>query len=757
MSDIISGYSDYVRFILKSNNASTFVLTSEPGGWNDDELELERNKKYHGIFTKFSNKLEFYKEAKDYIIRSYTLGGINTKLTLTKEITKDVLQDDGTYEVKWVERYNALADFNTMVYTPTTLEIKFNDNNLTELIKTHKTDEFELERKDSIDDVPLQDMYLGGIKINGRDIVTSGEQVLDFSSPTIDSQGVETQSREIPDTGYISANTIVVSQGNERNSPCNLFGSFSENNPTDGTATDAMWYIDSDVDLGTTLITFDYDIEFVLKEGNGTTSLTRLDLVRYKWNGSGYDEVTVDTLYNRTGSLPNFWTTSKINIQGQVTIQELDYDEGLVFRWKRSGTGGYTRVRFYRNNIKFGATEIYLETSNHTFTFVHDAFQRLLYILTGRTNAFYSKYFGRTELGYAQDGLDSNGNVGGGLIGLIHGFWIRKFDNQSSTYKSLTLSFDKLLESCVNVFNVGMGIETVNFEQRVRVEELKYFYRNSVAIRLPFQVSKEKRKVDTNLFFSGIKLGYDKGGDYENEIGLDEPNTKTDWVTPIRKSEKKYTKISKLRSDEYGLELARRLPQEFFPEEDSEYDDQVWLLDLTRDETVPLDGVFRQVQWQDRLDAEPTGILSPDTFRSMIFTPIRIMFRHGWVIRAGLEVYLDKTIKYINSIANTTLGMQFPNEPEYLENSDIIVNELERSRFLPEIIEFDHPVDEDLIDKVFGKTQIFENGSWEDVPNYYFKVEWINENGDIETGYLLSLKPKGVGKWKVQKANENII
>ena len=82
MSDIISGYSDYVRFILKSNNASSFILTSEPGGWRDDELELERNKKYHGIFTKFSNKLEFYDEAKDYIIKAYTLGGINTKLTL---------------------------------------------------------------------------------------------------------------------------------------------------------------------------------------------------------------------------------------------------------------------------------------------------------------------------------------------------------------------------------------------------------------------------------------------------------------------------------------------------------------------------------------------------------------------------------------------------------------------------------------------------------------------------------------------------
>jgi hypothetical protein len=756
MSDIINSYSDYVRFILKSDNASSFILTSEPGGWRDDELELQRNKKYHGIFTKFSSKLEFYKEAKDYIIRAYTLGGINTKLTLTKQITKDVLQEDGTYDVKWVERYNALADFNTMVYTNTTLEIKFNDNDLTELIKSHESDEFELERIDSIDEVPLDDMYIGSLKINGRDIVSSGEQVINLDSPTLDSNGVETQSRKIPDNGYISANTNVVSQGNERNSPCNLIGSFDESNPTSGDATDAMWYIDSDVDLGETDITFEYDIEFSLKEGNGTTTLVRLDLVRYKWNGSGYDEVTVTTLFDYTSILTPFFNKQP-NITGSVNIPNLDFDEGLVFRWKRSGSGNYSRIRFYKHNIKFGATETYLETSNHNFTFVHDAFERIMYIITGRKNAFYSKYFGRTELGYAQDGLDSNGKLGGGLISLIHGFWIRKFDKKSSTYKSLTTSFKKLIDSCSSIFNVGMGIETVNFEQRVRVEELKYFYRDSVSVRLPFQISKEKRKVDTKLFFSALNLGYDKGGDYENEIGLDEPNTKTNWITPIRKSKNKYNKVSKFRSDEYGLELARRLPQELFPEEDSEYDDQIWFLDLTRDESVPFDSVFRQVQWQDRLDEEPNGILSPNTFRSMIFTPIRILFRHGWVIRSGLEVYLDKTIKYISSIANTTLSMKFFGEEEIQENSDIFVNNLERSRFLPEIIEFEHPVNEDLIDKVFGKTKIFENGDWEDVQNYYFKMEWINEDGNTETGYLLSLKPKGVGKWVFQKANENII
>jgi hypothetical protein len=39
------------------------------------------------------------------------------------------------------------------------------------------------------------------------------------------------------------------------------------------------------------------------------------------------------------------------------------------------------------------------------------------------------------------------------------------------------------------VFNVGVGIEEVNGKERVRVEELSYFY-NNVTIRLPNQVKK---------------------------------------------------------------------------------------------------------------------------------------------------------------------------------------------------------------------------------------------------------------------------
>jgi len=38
------------------------------------------------------------------------------------------------------------------------------------------------------------------------------------------------------------------------------------------------------------------------------------------------------------------------------------------------------------------------------------------------------------------------------------------------------------------------------------------------------------------------------------------------------------------------------------------------------------------------------------------------------------------------------------------------------------------------------------------VPNYYGKVQFINEYGQKEYGYLIELKPNKEGKWKLLKA-----
>jgi len=435
----------------------------------------------------------------------------------------------------------------------------------------------------------------------------------------------------------------------------------------------------------------------------------------------------------------------------------VEWNQAILFRWKFGGdSSGYDvevimkeedRRSYYKlNELSWWESSPQLKTA-----FVHDVMERLMYILTGEKQLFYSKFFGRTgtALNYEQTGF-------GGLISLISGFWLRAFDPTTDKYKSLTTSLKIMFDDLKSVFNVGIGIQSDVLGEYLRIEDLKYFYQNEVVVKLPYPVSNSERKVDAGLFFSGLHFGYEFGSDYEDSNGLDEPNTSTDWVTSIRKSENKYERKSKTRADDYAMELTRRKPQNLYPEEDTQRDSNNWFLDLKI--PTPAGIGYVQTNWADRLEKEPTGIFDPDSWHSFLFTPLQMLFRHAWIFRGGLEPYLENRfkVKHTRSTSNSNVSTQFIGKKEYKQSDDILNSDLERSRFLPEEITFEHVVDDELMDLVLGTTPIMVGGELENVPNYYFKFEWVRD-GITERGYLMNLKPKGKGVWTFQKANENLI
>src|SRR5690606_19502912 len=101
----------------------------------------------------------------------------------------------------------------------------------------------------------------------------------------------------------------------------------------------------------------------------------------------------------------------------------------------------------------------------------------------------------------------------------------------------------------------------------------------NTTIRLPYQVSKVKRTVDHSNYFQSIDIGYEKGGEYEEAMGLDEFNIRNTYTTCIRKIDNKFTQISKYRADSYGIEFARRKPFNEYSTEDTSYDQDVFFID----------------------------------------------------------------------------------------------------------------------------------------------------------------------------------
>lgn len=740
MSNVHSTNDNYVEFYLKSDFNFSLKLKQEPLGWNEDDIKLTRHKDYHGIVTEYTQDLIFYGEAIDYINNAYKVGGINTNLYLIKRRL-----DDSADEVKFIEEYSLLADYNTKKEENNGLKIKFNSNELEEIIKSHETDTFEIERLLSIDNKNLDALELFKLQLTGRTTSGIGESKLNTNFRTYilnDGFGDKKyQWADITKGVHVTPVTTLISEGSERHS--------SVDSIYDTDFASKMFFVDTIAEGQTVTLKINYDINFLIScdvNFNIKTFFTILE-----WNGASYDEVLVDELNSVDFASGNIMNSVIFNGYKQY---ELNYNQGIMLSHKAdynltdaffSKTPNGPFALFDKQNMKIGFSEFYENSQSLSFTFLHDCVERLMYIMTGKKGLFKSNYFGRTELGYPQDGE-------GGLIGLISGFWARAFDPASEKYKSLQISLKDIITSVQAVFNIGVTVENFNLEKRLRFEELSYFYRDRPIIKLPNQLSNVVRTVDKELFFSGAEFGFEQGGNYDNEVGLDEPNVRTETVTPIRKSKLKYRRVSKIRGDDTGLELIRRKPQLLFPQDDTAEDEHNWFLDLKR----TISGYTQKI-WSDRLQELPTGINSPEDFKGMLFTPLRMLLRHGLILRAGLEPYYDKFIMYANSISNRNLSMLFIGETkQYKENSNILVNDLPRSKFEPEIIEGEHDIDDSLMKLIKGSTKVLINGQYEDVPNLYFPIEFINEKEEIERGYFLELERKS-GKFKFQKTNENLI
>jgi len=771
MAEVHSHNTDYVRFYLDSELLGRIKMVKEPGNWRDDELELDRSN-HHGIFNKFTNALEFYKEYRDFIENTFQTLGQNSYLYLIKEELREV--DNG--DVVWKEAYRGKADWTTKKIEDGVLKIRFNSDEIEQLVKANEKDDLEIESTTSIDDIDIGEFETFKTSLKGRNLVSKGVSVttLERNYRTLASTGTYVNHLLWPPTEILSQGPF--RHAEQANEPNNFSADWSTR----------MFYVDQ---LGIADIpnTVRIKLEFKLKVFVDLQEAIPVgEDLKFVIALEKYQKDASPTLYNlesrydiNDGNLVidpsvNNSITSPIEFEGVFETEvEVEWNEGLAFSMQ-AGTGfvnaglGFITVgpripgapysSYYDGNVFVNVQEFKISINEVSYfepsydlncTFVHDVCSRMMALIANDPELFYSKYFGRTELGYAKDGP-------GGLIGLMHGYWIRDFKREMDLYKSPVFAWDKLVKSLHAVFAIGIGTQIRNNKKIFRVEEIGYFYQPQVVIRLG-QVSNVKREFDKNMYWSGLEFGYSKGGDYENEAGLDEPNVRNKFTTPDRLSTKKYRKVSDIRADETEMEIIRRKPAILNPKEDTSSDEHNWFLDLKRTSNP---GQFEQVEWNDRLDEIPSGIDEPLTFRSFFLTPLRMLFRHGWIIRTGLETLLNKKIKFASSNSNPNLTTDYQDEDEaYTENipEGLLVSKLKRSRLAPEIITFDAKITQEILDQIYGYTRIFYEGEFEDVPNYYFKVEWINEKQEKEYGYILNMKPKSLGKFTMQKSNERPI
>lgn len=739
MGNVNQGYNDRVRYTLYNINFPPQVII-EPEGWNTDGKEIDRHKDYGGLFPQFSNSLKFIGDGKDFINMVRNIYGPNSEIRLIREERNDVTDI-------WQTSYKGFLDLYTREFEDDKVSIKFNAGGLEASLKARDSDAVEIDRIKTMGGIEIDPLIPIEIQLDGRNI----NLITDFiikpeanSTLLEDSSSGNTRGSSTPVPLYLSSNSHENAQSPIQGNRVQD-NSWNKDGPSE---TGNMFFAVSDK-ARTFRLSFKIDFTVNIYNFDDVTSFVfRCRLGHYK-DGIDYNLKQNYPLFEKNdySSLNNKRFSVSFN---QMITLEAGESLSLTFDQNYDGQDLHSsRLNIACNDI-VGTLNInedsFYDKSLTKGVLMFEAFDRLTSICTDRKNAFRSTLLGRTDLGYSSDGPAS-------LLALSHGFWIRQFDKLpiptegppkvDNLFKPLTTSFKETYDSLDAVFNIGLGIETEGNKEYVVIEEKKHFYNRNVLIRLPNQVKKAKRVESTTNYFGSLEFGYEKGGDYQEAMGLDEYNAKSNFTTVIQ-YKNTYSKVSKHRADSYGQEFARRKSIQTNATEDTSYDTDIWFNDLKRG----LNNVFLQRKWQDDFAKAPTGTFSPATATNLRLSPVNNMLRHAWWFDAAFKWYQGDFVRYSSSTQNSRLKTQLIGKPEYAENGDIVNSELEKPRFEPEEVEFDHVCDFAVMEQINGFTMI----QGKKVMNIYGLIEYLNEFNQYERGFLLNLKPNDQ-KFRVLKFN----
>lgn len=740
MGNINPAYFDRVRYTLKNKNQGSVIIT-EPIGFSQDEKELARHEQYHGIVSRFSNSSKYVGDGKDFIQLIYDIEGINAEIELIREEKHP--QTD-----LWTLTYSGYLDLSTWEKENDQVSIKFNSGGLEQLLKSRESEQVEIDRTTSMDGKALTPLNPITVALDGRRIFLKTKYEVSLSENIVVLNNTTT-GQTVGSMSPVPLKLINKSHESAQQPISSTRIGGNQGNRDEGVETGLMFFAISDKYR-------ELHVKFNL---SFRVNITRLNNINW-FNVRARFVVYKDGMsYNLKSETKLFDRNDYNSIQGQqfsasfdqmVTLYEGE-SLALVFDQTydgRNGNASHLDTNFENISCEmFIDEDSFFDKSTTKAVLYHELMDKLVAIDTNKEKSFYSDFLGRTDLGYSTDGI-------GAYTGVAHGFWIREFDKLpiptegpqkiENLFKPLTTSFRDAVSSLNSVWNIGIGIEAIGKKERVRLEELSYFYNNNVTIRLG-QVKNVKRSVASEYYYSGLEFGNEKGGTYEEACGLDEPNAISTFTTIINKITQKYTKISKFRTDSYGMEFARRKPKYLNDTEDTSYDNDVFLMDLKKGIT----SVFEQRKWQDDFSKEPTGIFSPGTATNLRYSPFNCLLRHSWWFGAGFKKYLTDYVRYGSSTANSQLKTQLIGKNEYAENGDIINSELVKPRFFPEWIEFEYACDFNVMQMVEGSSVFLGK----EVKNFYGLVEFTNEFNEKEKGFLFNLKPNGRGQWKILKSN----
>jgi hypothetical protein len=293
-------------------------------------------------------------------------------------------------------------------------------------------------------------------------------------------------------------------------------------------------------------------------------------------------------------------------------------------------TNRFLYISEFASEVTFEIASTFLNTRADGFL-IHDAAGSILDKIIGQSDTFYSEFIGSTQTNYRQylsDGCEWE-------YSLLQGLQLRGYEINE---KQFSMSFNKWWNGANPVLNLGLGYDTVDDSEVIRVEDKEYFFDPTPSLYINY-VYEIIREYDKNKIYKKVEVGYSKW-ESENIAGIDDPQTKHTYATRFEKVGSDIRLHSEFIAASLAIEVTRRQTVE--KSKDYKFDNDIFIIAINGDNVSPdryrpeLNENFNYV----------TNLLNFETRYNLRLTPARNLLRWIKFLNNGLQSYVGSVYKF---------------------------------------------------------------------------------------------------------------
>lgn len=657
------------RYTLRTPDAVVQFGTDQVRNWQDVKPSIVKNRTYRGVFQTMTSTIEFVDQIRDLIIRTVDDHGYDVGIFLTIEIGND------NRERSSFRTFEGLSDMKAEIseidITELAVSLNFIESGFVSDILNRESIKVNLDVAETIDGdtiLPSYESLLQELYLHDRRLVFN--TLLETEDVTNVYPVIPKGTAGLVYNSYVSIPLTITYKSDSRFQ--NVISRLIYANVPPVTTIDSF-YLNSDKDR---YIEFNLKLDCTIS-ANAIGSpksdyLWRIGLWRIR-GGSATMIKDIASSAWFSGNYPNMINGASINID-ETYSTVLDIEEGdsynlmlMIEPWSSTAvnTNDFTLKVNYAS-IEGTSLEKFPDTTAKSLK-PHELFERLIHIITGEKNAFYSDYFGRKDLGYEKDGE-------GAYLSVLNGLMIRGFPDGET---HLNTSFKEAFEAFSKEKNLVGTVQTINNKKVFRIEKYDNIYIQKVSLKLG-AVLDVSRVIDYERIFSEIKTG-GKDEEYEEVNGLYSFNGEFNFATPLQTSASILNLISPYRKDDIGIELTRRLQYESDPTKDYRADKDIFIIDAYLSNGMLY--ARRAEQY-----SVVNGIYEAQYVYNLSLSPVRQLMLWGNVISSGLLQKIDKSLKFTKGAKNQDLESQKIGGSLIVESDDIPILELAKPIILPDDI-----------------------------------------------------------------------